>query len=39
MPPLTKRTFNAGLQFGYYHSKLVHFEAQKFFSMVKKALP
>jgi hypothetical protein len=28
----------AGLHYGYYRSKLVHFEAQKIFSILKKAL-
>jgi hypothetical protein len=28
----------AGLHYGDYHSRLVHFEAQKIFSTLKKAL-
>ncbi len=36
--PSVMTTFMAGLHYGNYCSKLVHFEAQKIFSMLKKAL-
>jgi hypothetical protein len=33
-----KGSFKAGLHYGDYRSKLVHFDAQEIFSMFKKAL-
>jgi hypothetical protein len=38
MPPQVAKARKAGLHFGDYHSKLLHFESQKIFSMFKKGL-